>query len=326
MRTQVINTPGVENIVLGIGESHSISFKPVTITVLFFIPVDTKRIISGVNGEKQTLHGTYYGNSQNNKFIAVQELPPKTESQLGYNLHDYHYTLYGGGGNDTFYLGPQPTYIEGNEGSDAYFINSTSTFTEINSYASDGQSDTMIIKLNYDHLTAKREGLNLNLISSNTHRIVILNWFHDVTHQRMVFKTGDGVLFKVSATITKAVDLIAYALSGQGATKPVVYDARLPQFSEVATIAGSEYDDILYGNDLDNQLNGAGGNDRLTGGEGQDTYTVDLNKGIDTINNFAMGGEVDTLVIGTRLNQLMFSSHEESDAPLHSPDYITLCL
>jgi len=311
--TQVIDTLGAEDIVLGIGESHSISFKTVRVKAFFFIPVDKKRIISGVTGEKQTLHGTYYGNSQNNKFIAVQELPPKTESELGYNLHDYHYTLYGGGGNDTFYLGPQPTYVEGNEGSDAYFINSTSTFTEINSHAGDGQSDTMIINLNYDHLTAKREGLNLNLTSSNTHRVVILNWFHDVTHQRMVFKTGDGVVFKVSATITEAVDLIAYALSGQGATKPVVYDARLPRFSEVATIAGSEHDDILYGNDLNNQLNGAGGNDRLTGGEGQDTYTVDLNQGIDTINNFALGGEVDTLVISTRLNQLMFSSHEESD-------------
>ena len=311
--TQVIDTPGVEDIVLGIGESHSISFKTVTVKALFFIPVDKKRIISSVDGEKQTLHGTYYGNSQNNKFIAVQELPPKTESELGYNLHDYHYTLYGGGGNDTFYLGPQPTYVEGNEGSDAYFINSTSTFTEINSHAGDGQGDTMIINLNYDQLTAKREGLNLNLTSSNTHRIVILNWFHDVTHQRMVFKTGDGVLFKVSATITEAVDLIAYALSGQGATKPGVYDARLPQYSEVATIAGSEHDDILYGNDLDNQLNGAGGNDRLMGGEGQDTYNVDLNKGVDTVNNFALGGEVDTLVIGTRLDQLVFSSHEDSD-------------
>ena len=310
--TEVINTPGVEDIVLGIGESHSVSFKTVTVKFLFF-KVDSKRVISRVDGEKQTLYGTYYGNSQNNKFIAVQELTPQAEKNLGYNLHDYHYTLYGGGGNDTFYLGPQPTYVEGNEGSDAYFINSTSTFTEINSHAGDGQGDTMIINLNYDQLTAKREGLNLNLTSSNTHRIVIRNWFHDVTHQRMVFKTGDGVLFKVSATITEAVDLIAYALSGQGATKSGVYDARLPQYSEVATIAGSEHDDILYGNDLDNQLNGAGGNDRLVGGEGKDTYNVDLDKGVDIINNFALGGEVDTLVIGTRLDQLAFSSHEDSN-------------
>ena len=313
LETHDIDTHGVEDIVLGIGESHAISFRQVDVKFLWLFKVDSKRIISGVNGEKQTLHGTYYGNSQNNKFIAVQELPPKSESQLGYNLYDYHYTLYGGGGNDSFYLGPQPTYVEGNEGSDAYFINSTSTFTEINSHSGDGQGDTMIINLNYDQLTARREGLNLNITSSNTHRIVIRNWFHDVTHQRMVFKTGDGVLFKVSATITEEVELIAYAISGSSDTQSQVYDARLPDFSEVITIVGSKYNDDLFGNDLDNQLNGAGGNDRLTGGDGQDTYTVDLNKGIDTINNFATDGKIDNLVIGTRLDQLIFSCHEESD-------------
>lgn len=308
-----ILTSGVEDIVLGIGESHAISFKQVKIKFLWLIPVDSKRVISGIDGEKQTLHGTYYGNSHNNKFIAVQELPPQSESTLGYNLHDYHYTLYGGGGNDSFYLGPQPTYVEGNEGSDAYFINSTATITEINSHSGDGQDDTMIINLDFDQLTAQREGLNLTITSSDTHRIVIRNWFHDVTHQRMVFKTGDGVLFKVSATITQAVQLLAYAISGSAATQSQVYDARLPVYSEVFAIAGSEYDDVLFGNDLDNQLNGAGGLDTLTGGEGQDTYTVDLDKGVDTINNFAVNGEVDTLVIGTHLDQLIFSSREESN-------------
>lgn len=129
----------------------------------------------------------------------------------------------------------------------------------------------------------------------------------------MVFKTGDGILFKVSATITEAVQLIAYAISGSAATQSQVYDARLPVYSEVFAIAGSEYDDVLFGNDLDNQLNGAGGIDTLTGGEGQDTYHVDLDKGVDTINNFAVNGEVDTLIIGTHLDQLIFSSREESN-------------
>jgi len=311
--THDINTEGVEDIILGIGESHSISFKKITIHFAWFIPVDSKTVISKVSGEKETLHGTYYGNSHNNKFIAVQELPPKTASQLGYNLYDYHYTLYGGGGNDSFYLGPQPTYVEGNEGSDAYFINSTSTFTEINTHAGDGQEDTMIINLSYAQLKAQRAGFHLNLTSSNTHRIVLRNWFQDVTHQRMIFKTGDGVLFRVSATITEEVELIAYALSGADYSHAISYDSRSPVYSEVITIAGSEYDDSLFGNDLDNQLNGAGGNDKLSGGEGKDTYTVDLGKGIDTINNFALDGQVDSLVIRTKLAELSFSSHEGSE-------------
>ncbi len=311
--THQISTSGVEDIVLGIGESHALNFKQVKIKFLWCIPVDSKRVISGISGQKQTLHGTYYGNSQNNKFIAVQELPPQSANDLGYNLRDYHYTLYGGGGNDSFYLGPQPTYVEGNEGSDSYFINSTATITEINSHSGDGQGDTMIINLDFTQLTAQREGLNLSLTSSSTHRIVLRNWFHDVTHQRVVFKTGDGILFKVSATITEAVTLIPYALSGSSDTQSQVYDARKPLYSEVFAIAGSKYDDTLYGNDLDNQLNGAGGNDRMTGGEGQDTYHVDLDKGVDTINNYAVNGEVDTLIIGTNLDQLIFYSDEESN-------------
>ena len=321
--THDLDTQGVEDIILGIGESHSISFKKITIHFAWFIPVDSKTVISKVSGEKDTLHGTYYGNSHNNKFIAVQELPPKTVNQLGYNLYDYHYTLYGGGGNDTFYLGPQPTYVEGNEGSDAYFINSTSTFTAINSHAGDGQDDTMIINLDYSQLTARKAGFHLNLTSSNTHRIVILNWFLDVTHQRMIFKTGDGVLFKVSATITEEVDMIAYALSGSSSTIPVVYDSRLPIYSEVVTIVGSEYDDTLYGNDLDNQLNGAGGNDRMTGANGKDTYTIDFGKGVDTIDNFATDGAADSLVIRANLDELLFSSHDESNHLYISHDNVT---
>ena len=311
LETHDIDTHGVEDIVLGIGETHTVSFRTVSIKFFWLIPVDKKRIISGIDGDKQTLHGTYYGNSHNNKFIAVQELPPQTVQQLGYNLHDYHYTLYGGGGNDSFYLGPQPTYVEGNEGSDAYFINSTSTFTEINSHAGDGQSDTMIIDLNYDQITAQRSGLHLNLTSSNTHRIVILNWFHDVTHQRVIFKTADGVLFKVSATITEAVELIPYALSGTMATEAQVLDAREVQFSEVAAISGSDFNDVIHGNDLDNQMNGEKGDDTLTGGDGRDTYTVDLNKGTDVIDNFATDGSVDSLVVGAKLDQLVFTCQSD---------------
>ena len=322
--THDIASSNVADIILGIGEAHTFNFKTVRIKALFFT-VHKKRVISKVNGRKDTLYGTYHGNSHNNSFIAVQDLPPQTESDLGYNLEDYHYSLYGGGGNDSFYLGPQPTYVEGNEGSDTYFINSSATITEINSHSGDGQEDTMIINLNFNQLLAQREGLNLKLSSStthmfwfrlyevSTHNVVLLNWFHDVTHQRVVFKTGDGVLFKVSATITEAVELIAYALSGSSSTEPQLFDARLPLYSEVYAIAGSDYNDVLYGNDLDNQLNGAGGVDHLTGGEGQDTYTVEPGKGVDYINNFAVNEEVDTLVIGACLDQLIFFSREESD-------------
>jgi len=112
---------------MGIGESEKISFKTETV---IFIPVHSQRFISGISRVKQSLHGTYYGNSQNNKFMAVQQLPPNTN--LGYELTDYFYRLLGMAGDDSFYLGPQHTYVEGNNSSDVYFINEAAVRTEIN--------------------------------------------------------------------------------------------------------------------------------------------------------------------------------------------------
>ena len=311
--THTIYTQGVEDIIMGIGESHSISFKKQTVKFLWFIPVHSRTLISDSSGERQTLHGTYYGNSQGNKFIAVQQLPPQGAS-LGYNLHDYHYKLYGRGGDDTFYLGPQHSYVEGNDGSDTYFVNTISVYTEINNYANDGEVDTLILILDYASLTPRREGLNLYITTSgNTHTILIDNWFHDDTYQHMVFKTRDGVLFKVSATGTGQVDFIPYALSGAMATEPQVLDAREHGMSQVMTLIGSSYDDVIYGNNMDNHINGGKGSDTLTGGEGKDTYTIDLNEGIDTINNYATDGKIDILLLAARLDDIVSFSRQSTN-------------
>ena len=306
--THTVNTVGVEDIVMGIGESHSISFKKQTVKFLWFIPVHSRTLISGESGIKQTLHGTYYGNSQNNKFIAVQKLPPK--GGFDYNLHDYYYRLYGREGDDTFYLGPQHSYVEGNDGIDTYFVDSSSVYTEINNYADDGKNDYLIMKLDYARLRAERIGLNLKFTTTdNTHTILIDNWFHDDTYQHIIFKTEDGVLFKVSATGTGGVGLIPYAFSGAMSTSSAVFDARAHDFSQVMTLSGSPHDDMLYGNDMDNQLNGGKGDDTLSGGEGKDTYSIDFHEGIDTIDNFATDGKTDILLFAAKYDDIIaFSS------------------
>ena len=67
------------------------------------------------------------------------------------------------------------------------------------------------MKLDYARLRAERIGLNLKFTTTdNTHTILIDNWFHDDTYQHIIFKTEDGVLFKVSATGTGGVGLIPY--------------------------------------------------------------------------------------------------------------------
>ena len=61
-----------------------------------------------------------------------------------YTLGDYYYHLLGGDGDDNFYLGPQHTLAEGNEGSDVYFINFPSTCVTLNNLAMDKKNDLSI--------------------------------------------------------------------------------------------------------------------------------------------------------------------------------------
>jgi Ca2+-binding RTX toxin-like protein len=288
--THYINTSGVEDIIMGIGESHSISFKKQSAKLLWVIPIATKTLISDMHGEKEILHGTYYGNSRDNRFIVVQELLPE-----GYNLHDYHYALYGREGNDSFYLGPQHSYVEGNDGSDTYFVNVTSTYTEINNRADDGLTDFLIFDFDYNDLVIQREGHNLRITTSHgVHNVSVRNWFHDDTYKHMVFKTADGVLFKISGNKTGQISLLPYALTAEGALKSQVLDVRSQEYSQVITLIGSTHNDVLNGNDKDNKLNGGNGSDSLFGGNGQDSYA--LVEGTYTIYNNATDNKPDTLI------------------------------
>ncbi|XP_065916665.1 uncharacterized protein [Dysidea avara] len=304
--TQKINTANVEDIVMGIGESEKVSFKTEKVKFLWFIPVHSQRVISGTTRLRESLHGTYYGNSRNNKFIAVQELPPNAD--LGFTLTEYYYRLCGGAGDDSFYLGPQHSYVEGNDGADAYFINKVAVHTEINNYATDDITDHMIFQINYNQITAQRHGLDLQMYSMDgdtcTHDIKICNWFLSVSYQHLVFKTKDGVLFKISATNMGEVELIPYGLSGVMAINATVYDTREHEYSQVVSVVGSRFDDIIYGNDMSQNFDGGEGQDKLEGGNGRDTYTVSMNEGVDIINNYATDGMIDTLILGCNVDDI----------------------
>ena len=83
--------------------------------------------------------------------------------------------------------------------------------------------------------------------------------------------------------------------------------------SHVITLIGSSYDDVIYGNNMDNHINGGKGDDTLTGGEGKDTYTIDLNEGIDTINDYATDGKIDILLLAARLDDIVSSSRQSTN-------------
>ena len=265
----------VKDIVMGIGEAHSVHFTEEKVKVMWFIPVDKKAIIDGLQPDQSTIHGTYIGNYEDNNFYAVQELPLGTD--LGYSLEDYHYVLIGGEGDDSFYLGPQHNYVEGNDGTDAYFINYT--FTVINNFAWDGADDYLNINRPYASLYLQRMDYDLNVSSIHVHNplsVIIKNWFRSDAYQHMHFKSSDGFLFTASLQKDGAILTLPYALIAPNDTQGVDWDSTYLNLTYVQFLSGSPFADRLVGNALDNTIKyvGYSGVDTFSGQNGTDTYDL----------------------------------------------------
>ena len=327
-----IYTGDANDIVMGIGESHTVSFKTVTVHIFWFIPVDRKRIISGLHGDRSSLHGTYYGNSKNNRFFSVQQLPPDVANKLGYKLQDYSYRLHGGDGNDTFYLGPQYAYVEGNQGADNYFINETATHADINNFATDKQSDQVIMTTNYLDLSISRNRMDLHIQSTERHDVTITNWFVGILYQHMIFKTGDGFLFNVSIDESGNPQMEAFALTKSGSDHGEILDVTMAgkPWETVITLMGSDHDDHLLGNDLKNQLYGGKGDDFAVGGNGTDMYHMNVGDGRDIICNCAIDMTFDFLMFDVDHDHIVATVNEQdlhlssNDTTVVDPPYVTL--
>ena len=307
--------PSTTDIIMGIGETHTVTFRKVSVKIFWFIPVHSKNIISGLNEDRSTLHGTYTGNNKNNNFFSVQDLPPSDE--IMYTLGDYHYHLRGGDGDDRFYLGPQHSLVEGNEGSDVYFINFTSTCTTLNNLAMDKKNDFVILQHNYPDLSLSRSGSDVVITvpaegSTPTPTMIILqNWFTSSAYQHMTIRTEDGVLFRVTVDGNGEALPMPFTLTASGSTEGKTLDASQPIFATVQVLLGSDHDDVLTGNDISNTLIGGKGNDVLTGGLGQDLYDVREDMGTDTIINFATDRIQDTVLIGGTFTDVIASKHDQ---------------
>ena len=201
----------VTDIVMGVGEANNVKFTEEKVKIFWFIPVDKKSIIDGLDPDRETIHGKYIGNKNDNTFIAIQELPP--EADLDYTLEDYHYVIDGMGGDDIFYLGPQHNLVTGGEGSDSYFISYHSTHTTVNNFAMDEVEDYLVINRTYESLHVHRVGWHLNVTSMDPEiplSVTIDNWFMSEAYQHMHFKTSDGIIFTVSAQKDGSILTIPY--------------------------------------------------------------------------------------------------------------------
>ena len=312
----------VKDVVMGIGESHSVHFTQESVKILWFIPVDKKTIIEGIEGDRSTIHGTYTGNRENNNFYAVQELPPDVD--LDYTLEDYHYVIKGRDGDDSFFLGPQHNYVEGNEGSDAYFINTSSVHTVINNYAVDGVDDYMVINRTYKSLYLRRQDNNLNVTSNDGKlplSVIVQNWFRSKAYQHMHFKCSDGIVFTTSVLKNGTILTVPYALVAPSGVSGVTWDASTSNYSHVEYISGTDGVDILQDNILDNFIvvGHNNTNSMMAAGNGSDKYDLSFQNitaqgHIRTvqIRNYAQDNKEDMVILP--VNSSLLSLEKYNDA------------
>lgn len=297
----------VKNIVLGIGESRTFEYKHETSKLWFFIPIKSYDVICGANLHEKSVYGTYYGNSNNNTFYAVQHQKPTTRSpgkkdsecnfgklNVNFVTGNYHYNLYGRGGSDTFYLGPEMSAVTGGSGSDLYIIQSDGGKTIIDNFAEDNFRDIVVINVNYDNIRCHQSKTDLDVTYSQSHHIRITNWFipGDPTYYRHVsFRSLDGVIFVPRQVLkndgNQFVQCVAVALDLDAAKGAQTISLNDPKYTQVKQVSGSKGSDHIVGNDVNNILDGSRGADHLTGGNDEDTYIIRANEGCDVIDNNA---------------------------------------
>jgi len=95
----------------------------------------------------------------------------------------------------------------------------------------------------------------------------------------------------------------------------------LIDFSSIANLTGSAFDDLLAGNANANILAGGEGDDLLSGGEGSDTYTFADNWGDDAIFG-ETGGTADTLDFSAVTENLTFTIHADGTVSVTDGDNI----
>ncbi|MEQ2289321.1 hypothetical protein AMECASPLE_031741, partial [Ameca splendens] len=184
-----IDAKGSTDIILGTGESHELEHTTLKRKVLLFIPAGSVPVVSGYKAASYSRYGTYTGNSASNRFFAVQKADDQQVIEV---LLSYYYRLYGEPGDDTFFLGPQRSYVQGSGGKDTYLIPENGGKTIINNYDPSKALDTLHFSVDYRDISVYKSGDHIVLMYESSHSVTIENWFLGELYRHMIMMSGDG--------------------------------------------------------------------------------------------------------------------------------------
>lgn len=317
----------IHDVVLGYGETTKLTTEIHKVKLFFVITVDSKRIIKSRTEDQSSLHGTYYGNDMNNTFYAVQHLP----LDYPFDIAQYSYELYGLAGNDSFVLGPQRVFVHGGLGTDTYFISRSGSNVTIDNYATDSLQDHIILDAEFESTEHTMEAADVVISVVNevttcgaevdrgvqndvhdckvhfnvSHRIILENWFQGSNYRHIDVHTADGYFYNITSGKDGYPIPAVLAIDLKSRKGEQFMDLQ-QDFPNCTAIHGSNYADVLIGNDLDNYIIGGLGNDNITGGRGVDMFIIREGDGVDILylNNYAEDRETDSLFIDVPHEQL----------------------
>ena len=320
----------VSTIILGVGELSHPVYRRETAKLWMFIPVKSFDVIDRFEAHQSSRYGVYTGNNKDNEFFAMQRrkradrlmhseyLRRNTEecestsdqTEVRLFLSSYHYDLYGQGGDDKFFLGPQSSHVYGDEGNDVYFVPAAGGRAIINNFALDEEMDTLFLNVSYSNIRCYRDGEDIIVSYCNTHSIKLKNWFihgNEQFHRHIYLTTTDGIGIEVVKTEIneEEYDVTCDAISVDRFRSKVSQHIELTgSFANVQQVTGSRYDDTIIGSNGNNVLKGGLGNDYLEGGNGVDVYLIKEEEGLDRIDNYATDDEEDTIVFEIPYTQI----------------------
>ena len=256
-------------------------------------------------------------------------------------LKTYNYNLYGKDGDDKFFLGPQQTLISGDNGKDLYFIQPSGGRSIIDNFAIDEEMDTLYFNVSFENIKCNRHNWDLLIGFCDSHFIILRNWFNhekNEFYRHLNILSKDGIIMEPTET---TINNGEYSISCDATmidkteSKEDQQITLAGKFSRVKNVFGSNYSDVIVGNELPNIINCGRGNDFLEGGDGKDVYVIGGNDDRDHINNYAKDMKEDTIVFSipyTRIvagktgNNLLLFDKKNSNSELQMQNWFSSSL
>ena len=224
------------------------------------------------------INNQFYDDNRRIEYLEFADGTIKDLTKMGFTYHqtdahdtisgtNYDDVIYGHGGNDTIHGndgddiligGKGNDRLDGGAGDDTYIYNIGDGLDKIEDYqyGDEGRHDKIKFgeDITFEDLIFEQDGYDLNIFvkGDKTQGLQLHHQFYDEASRIEYLEFADGTI--------KDLTQMGFTFQQSGLDD---------------TVSGTNYDDIIYGNEGKDTLNGNNGNDVLYGGDDNDTINGD---------------------------------------------------